>query len=355
MKDKLPFIMYVVKRILSSLFTLFLILTVVFLLLRLLPDEKYIAEEPPKGFNETQIANWRVQKLAKLGFYNDEGERLSSLEQLINYYYQILPIPKTICAEEGYAEFGSTETVCLEEKTVLSDWGEPIYFKPVSSVTDIVKERFPVSFKITMVSVLITYIIAYPLGVVMAQKKGTIIDKLGNAFIIASISIPALVFYYMVIIVQFSFKIPIAFDPELPVTWVIPVVTMGFLGVGGTAMWVRRYMVDEMNADYVKFARSKGLSERRIMYTHVLRNAIVFLARGFATTLLFAVVGAYFAETLWNIPGSGRLLITSLTKGDLPLIQALVVVYAALSMIAILVGDFVTIAFDPRISLTRNK
>lgn len=355
MKRHLPMIKYVLTRILSSMFTLFLILTTVFLLLRLLPDERFLDEQPPKGFNETQIDSWKIQKLQKLGFYDDQGQRLSTGRQLLAYYYDIMPIPKEICVQEGYKEFGSTEKVCIEYKTVLSDWGTPIFYKPVSSVTDIVKERFPISFRITMVSVLITYIIAYPLGVTMAQNKGGIIDKLGNGFIIMSISIPALIFYYMVIIAQFSFGIPIAYDPELPVTWVTPVITMGFLGVGGTAMWVRRYMVDELNSDYVKFARSKGLSERRIMYTHVLRNAIVFLARGFATTLLFAVVGAYFAETLWNIPGSGRLLISSLTKGDLPLIQALVVVYAALSMIAILVGDFVTIAFDPRISLTRNK
>jgi ABC-type dipeptide/oligopeptide/nickel transport system permease component len=114
-------------------------------------------------------------------------------------------------------------------------------------------------------------------------------------------------------------------------------------------------MVDEMNADYVKFARSKGLSESRIMFTHVLRNALVYLARGFAATLLLAVMGSYFVENLWVIPGSGKLLIKSLQNGDLPLIQALVVVYAVLSMSAVLLGDLVTIMLDPRISLTKNK
>lgn len=348
-------IKYLMKRILSSLFTLFLILTVVFLLLRLLPDEKYIPEDAPKGFNETQIAAWRVEKLTKLGFYNEDGERLSTIEQLLNYYYQILPIPKELCVEEGYKEFGSSEKVCIRSEKVYSHWGEPIFYKPVSSIQDIIKERFPISFYITLASVAITYAIAYPLGVIMAMKKGKTFDKVGNGFIILSIAMPPLVVYYMVMMLQFFLGIPIIFDSEIPVTWITPVVVMGLLGVGMTTMWVRRYMVDELNSDYVKFARSKGLSERRIMYTHVLRNAIVFLARGFATTLLFAVVGAYFAETLWNIPGSGRLLISSINKGDLPLIQALVVVYAVLSMAAILLGDFVTILLDPRISLTKNK
>lgn len=355
MKSKLPAIIYVFKRIFSSLFTLLLILTTVFLLLRLLPDEKYIGEQPPRGFNEEQIEMWRIDKLRDLGFYDDAGNRLSKFQQLLRYYYNIIPIKKEICVKEGYVSIGSDEKVCLEYSTIRMDWGEPIFYKPVQPVSQIVSERFPLSFKITMASVLITYIIAYPLGVTMAQKKGKLIDKLGNMFIIASISIPALVFYYMVVIVQFTMKIPIIYDIEAPVTWITPVVVMGFLSVGGVAMWVRRYMVDELNADYVKFARSKGLSERRIMYTHVLRNAIVFLARGFAATILVAVVGAYFAESVWVIPGSGRLLISSLTKGDLPLVQALVVVYAVLSMSAILLGDFVTVLLDPRISLTKNK
>jgi oligopeptide transport system permease protein len=329
--------------------TLFFILTVVFLLLRLLPDEKYVNYEKVQKLKGEQKELAIQKQLEKFGLHKP------IYEQLFDFYYQLAPIPKEICSKFGYKSLDSAEEICLETKTVYVNFGEPIKFKPKSTIGDIIKDRFPISFVISILSVLIAYIIGYPMGVYMAMHKGKLFDKIGNGYIIALISVPGLVFYYMIIVFQSSLKMPTIFDPAVLSTWLIPVFAIGFLSSGGTAMWVRRYMVDEMNADYVKFARSKGLSESRIMFTHVLRNALVYLARGFAATLLLAVMGSYFVENLWVIPGSGKLLIKSLQNGDLPLIQALVVVYAVLSMSAVLLGDLVTIMLDPRISLTKNK
>ncbi len=171
----------------SSLFTLFLILTVVFLLLRLLPDERYFDETPPKGFNESQVESWKISKLQKLGFYDEDKIRLNKFEQLINYYYQVFPFRKEICVAEGYVEFGSSEKICIESEIIYSNWGEPIFYKPVVPVQQIVKDRFPISFYMIMASMVITYAVAYPMGVLMAQKKGKLFDKLGNGFVIASI------------------------------------------------------------------------------------------------------------------------------------------------------------------------
>jgi len=340
---------YLFARIGSSIVTLFFILTVVFLLLRVLPEDKYIDYDSLTKLTEDQKQVAIEKQLAKFGLDKP------IYEQLFDYYYQIAPIPKEICVKEGYESLESAKVVCLKKDTVLVNLGVPIRFKPKSTIGDIVGKRFPISFIISVVSVIIAYIIGYPMGVYMAMHKGKLFDKLGNGYIIALISVPGLVFYYMIIVLQTNLGIPTIFDKGNIVTWITPILSIGFLSSGGTAMWVRRYMVDEMNADYVKFARSKGLTETRIMFTHVLRNAFVYLARTFASTLLLAVVGSYFVENLWAIPGSGRLLIKSLQNGDLPLIQALVVVYAILSMSAVLLGDLVTVMLDPRISLTKNK
>lgn len=116
-------------------------------------------------------------------------------------------------------------------------------------------------------------------------------------------------------------------------------------------MWVRRFTVDELNSDYVKFAKSKGLSENRIMYTHVLRNSIVPLVRSIPGTLLFSFVGSYYVEKIWSIPGTGGILTTALTRNDFQLIQGLTMIYAGLSMLAFLLGDIITVFFDPRIRL----
>ena len=110
-------------------------------------------------------------------------------------------------------------------------------------------------------------------------------------------------------------------------------------------------MVDELTADYVKFARSKGLSENRIMYTHVLRNAIVPLVRNIPATFIFAVVGSYFVEKIWSIDGTGKMLTDAISKIDMSMIQGMTVIYALMSMAAFLLGDIITVFFDPRIKL----
>ena len=111
-------------------------------------------------------------------------------------------------------------------------------------------------------------------------------------------------------------------------------------------------MIDELSSDYVKFARAKGLSERKIMYTHVFRNAMIPMVRNIPATFISAIVGSYYLEYIWKIPGTGKLLIEALQgTPDVQVIQSLTVVYAAMSMLSFLLGDLITVAFDPRIKL----
>ena len=111
-------------------------------------------------------------------------------------------------------------------------------------------------------------------------------------------------------------------------------------------------MIDELTSDYVKFARSKGLSETTIMYKHVFRNAMIPLVRNIPGTLLGAFIGSYYVESIWLIPGTGNLLINSLSGApDVPVVQGLTVIYAGISMLSFLLGDIITVFFDPRIKL----
>ena len=122
--------------------------------------------------------------------------------------------------------------------------------------------------------------------------------------------------------------------------------------MAGIALWVRRFMLDEFNSDYVKFARAKGLSENRIMYTHVLRNAIVPLVRSIPSAVLGALLGSFYIENIYGIPGLGGLLITANNSNDTYALQGIVVVSALISIVAYLAGDIVTAIVDPRVSLT---
>ena len=111
-------------------------------------------------------------------------------------------------------------------------------------------------------------------------------------------------------------------------------------------------MIDELSSDYVKFARSKGLSENRILYTHVLRNAAVPLIRNIPAVFIGSIMGSYYVEAIWGIPGTGGTLITGVQNLDVAIVQGLTIIYALLGMLSFLLGDVITVFFDPRIKLT---
>ncbi len=349
--------LYIVRRILTSFVTLIILVAIVAVLIRLLPEESfYNVEQYNKLLGRMGLfaaENYKNKQLFIYGIKDINGNDISILQNIFQYIYYILPIYKEI----PYV-WNNTYT---EVKQV---WKGFIYLgrsiKSNRFIADVISERMGLSFKISIISVLLTYIVGFPMGVAMAKKPGGIIDKIGTIFIVLNYAIPALVFYLFVKNwtgnkngifgwAEFGY----VYKEGDPRTLIVPIFSIFFLSLPGLIIWVRRYMVDELNSDYVKFARAKGLSENRIMYTHVLRNACVPLVRNIPATLLTAIIGSYFVESIWSIPGTGRELMNAL-KGtpDIPAIQGLTVLYAAISMLAFLLGDIITVFFDPRIKLT---
>ena len=130
------------------------------------------------------------------------------------------------------------------------------------------------------------------------------------------------------------------------------------MSLGGTAsyaMWTRRYVVDQLNKDYVKFARAKGNTEGRITFGHMLRNALVPMAQNLPASILLTISGSIYIESLYSIPGMGNLLLSAITRQDNPLVQALVLIYSSLGIFGLLLGDLLMVICDPRIKLVREK
>lgn len=346
---KKPMVKYIFVRLFNSIITLFLIVAAVFLLMRLIPESRYIDYEtinrqPP------QIRERLIQaELERI------GRDKPALVQLGDYFKWILPFEDTVCVDTAYTP-GTYEPICEEYATYRIYFGTSITYSPGREVMPLILERFPISFMISILALIITYIVSLPLGVYMAKNKGGWVDRIGNGYIVLTSAVPALVFYYLWQILGMRVGLSGFFDIYDVTSWIMPVWAIAFLSIAGQTLWVRRFMVDEMNADYVKFSRSTGISEQSIMFKHVLRNAIVPLIRRIPSALIFAVVGSYFVESLWNIGGSGTLFIDALqNKPDTVLVQALTIVYSSMSIIANLLGDIITVFFDPRISLTKNK
>ena len=120
-------------------------------------------------------------------------------------------------------------------------------------------------------------------------------------------------------------------------------------------MWLRRYMVDEINKDYVKLARAKGVASSRITMRHVFRNAFVPMIQYIPSSLLFTISGSIYIESLYSVPGMGGLLVDVITRQDNTMVQTLVMIYATIGIVGMLLGDLLMAVIDPRISFARKE
>ena len=304
---------YILKRLLQSVFTLFIIATVVFLLMRLMPESGYFGEEFDKMDPEQIEASLKAM-----------GLRDPIPVQLMRFYTSILK----------------------------GDFGKSIVFRPNVDVMKIIKQKVPYSLPFGLASVAIGLGGGISIGVLMARFKHQVPDMLGNAYVVIINAVPAAVYYLFIqIYISDLLKLPILYDADKPISWILPAVSMSLSGIAYYAMWMRRYMLDQMTKDYISFARAKGLSNKKLMVRHVVRNAFVPIAQYLPASVLMTISGSIYVESLFSIPGMGGLLIAAIQRQDNPLVQALVLIYSSIGILGLLFGDLLMALCDPRIKL----
>ena len=210
------------------------------------------------------------------------------------------------------------------------------------------------SFSIGIIAVALAYFVAIPLGIVMALRKDKLLDKLGTFYIVFITAVPSLAYIFMFKSVGGAMGLPTTFDMQNP-TWimyVLPIVSLALPQIANLMKWLRRYMIDQMNSDYVKFARSGGLSEGEIFTKHVLKNAIIPIVHGIPASVLGAMTGAIITERVYVVPGTGNLLTNAINAYDNGVIVGVVLFYAILTVTSVILGDILMSVLDPRISFT---
>ena len=210
------------------------------------------------------------------------------------------------------------------------------------------------SFSIGIVAVFLAYFVAIPLGIVMALRKDKLLDKLGTFYIVFITAVPSLAYIFMFKSVGGAIGLPTTFDMQNP-TWimyVLPIVSLALPQIANLMKWLRRYMIDQMNSDYVKFARSGGLGEGEIFTKHVLKNAIIPVVHGIPASVLGAMTGAIITERVYVVPGTGNLLTNAINAYDNGVIVGVVLFYAILTVTSVILGDILMSVLDPRISFT---
>lgn len=307
---------YSLKRLLSSILTLLIIVSVVFVLLRQMPIEGYF-----DNFDKMDQASINA-KLNQLGL-NDPIP-----VQLFNFIKGVL-----------HGDLGTSARYSV---------GAPI--------SELIAKKAPISIKLGVMSMALSLLMGIPLGTAMARNKGKFWDKIGTMYIVFINAVPAAVYYIFIQMYGTSaLGISMLFDLNDPVTWILPVFSMALGNTAYYAMWLRRYMVDEMNKDYVRLARAKGVAGQDIMMKHVLRNAFVPMIQYIPTSLLYTVCGSIYIESLYSIPGMGGLLVDVIGRQDNPMVQAIVMIYSCIGIVGLLLGDLLMGLIDPRISFVKKE
>jgi peptide/nickel transport system permease protein len=233
---------------------------------------------------------------------------------------------------------------------VRGDFGRSI--KGQVPVLHLIQERLPNSIKLAIVSLIITILLAFPLGVMAAVKKGTSVDTIANLVAVLGQSLPQ--FWVGIVLIQI-FAVHLRWLPVAGTGtlwhYILPGFTLGWFLVAGIMRLLRSSMLDVLDSEFIKLARIKGVSPRGVIWKHALKNALMPVLTFAAIYLAILVTGAILVETVFAWPGIGQLIYQGIVYRDFPVIQAVVLLTA---LIVVTVNFMVDIAYaylDPRIRL----
>ena len=237
-----------------------------------------------------------------------------------------------------------------------------ISYQTRSPVMDIVIQRMPQTLTVVGTSYLVGILIALPIGIISAYRQYSIFDQAGTFVSMIGFSVPPF-FSGVLVIVIFSVQLgwlPSIYDTTHVVTdWdsfvvqfkqmIMPVMVLALQTTAQISRFLRASMLDNLNQDYVRTARAKGLSERVVVLLHVLRNSMIPVITVIALGVPAIFGGAIITEQVFKVNGLGQLLIISIQAGDVPTVQTLTFMFAVLIVLFNLVADVLYGLLDPRI------
>jgi len=219
-------------------------------------------------------------------------------------------------------------------------------------VYDEVKDRLPNSLKLVGAAMVIVVLIAVPLGVLSAVYKGTWIDTLATGFAVLGQAVP--VFWLGILMIQL-FTIRLGWLPSSGMGgldhYIMPAFALGFFTVAAIQRLLRSSLLEAMDSEYIKLARIKGLSEFKVVWKHALRNSLISVITLGGIYIAILVTLGILVEVVFAWPGMGRLMFQGIVFRDFPVVQAVVLISAAIVIFSSLVVDIAYAYLDPRIRL----
>lgn len=309
-------LVYSLKRLGRALITLVILITIVFILVRAMPEEGYFSNYEKMSPQQIEVG------LRKMGLKD--------------------PL---------YVQVGKFIYNALH-----GDLGISYRYRINAKITDIISSKIGISMKIGLISMAVSLPLGMALGILMARSKGGFADKLGNAYIVFIQAVPnAVYFIFIQLYGSDLFRVSMLYKETEWTSLILPVISLALPSISSYAMWLRRYMVDETNKDYIKLARAKGVPNSTIWFRHVFRNSVVPMVNLIPGSILLTISGSIYVESLYSIPGMGGLLVDVIKRQDNNMVLALVVIFAVMSILGLLLGDLLMAVVDPRISFTKKE
>ena len=317
---------YIAKRTLLFVPTMFLVTVAVFVIMRIVPGDPalMILGEGEEGAADN-LTEEKLEKLrAKLG-----TDR---------------PI---------YVQYGTWVGNMLK-----GDLGDSYFYEGKPEVTFYLKDRIPTTVELTLMSLVLASIVAVPLGVLSAIKQDSVSDYAARIITLLGIALPnfwvaVMTIFFLVLLFQWA--PPLAYEKVWNDPWtnfqqlIFPAIALGTSNMAFIARITRSAMLEVLREDYIRTARSKGLAERVVVYRHALRNALLPVVTLFGFELGRLISGTVIIETIFLVPGMGKLLIDSIGNRDYPMIQAVVLMIAITVLVMNLFADLLYAWLDPRI------
>lgn len=309
-------LVYSLKRLGRALLTLVILITIVFILVRAMPEEGYFSNYEKMSPQQIEVG------LRKMGLKD--------------------PL---------YVQVGKFIYNALR-----GDLGISYRYRINAKITDIISSKIGISMKVGLISMVVSLPLGMALGILMARSKGGFADKLGNAYIVFIQAVPnAVYFIFIQLYGSDLFRVSMLYKETEWTSLILPVISLALPSISSYAMWLRRYMVDETNKDYIKLARAKGVPNSTIWFRHVFRNSVVPMVNLIPGSILLTISGSIYVESLYSIPGMGGLLVDVIKRQDNNMVLALVVIFAVMSILGLLLGDLLMAVVDPRISFTKKE
>ena len=303
-------LLYILKRILLALLTVWVVITVTFFVMRAVPGGPFLSEKA-------------VSEAAQKALEAKYGLDKPLMEQYLTY---------------------------LKDIVTKFDFGPSIKLRG-RQVIDVIMDGMKTSVKLGLIAAVIALFSGIVLGSVAALRRNKLIDKIIMVITTAFVSMPSFIMGTLLLLI-FAVKLGVVpANGETAKGLVMPIITLSLYPMAYITRLTRSSMLDVLGQDYIRTAKAKGVAPMKIIFGHALKNSLIPVITYFGPMLAYIVTGSLVVEQIFAVPGIGRAFVSSITGRDYPLIMGTTIVLAVLIVCLNLVSDILYTVVDPRINL----